>query len=141
MLDLLKDELISGGVTEHVISDAEMRLGVRLPDEYRAFLRNYGAALVPGVEVYGLPPRVEDGSPMWVDVVDVTLKLRSWGQIGTENPMNIPFSDDGMGVYFYFDTSFSPDTKIFAVGPGVYVSFSGGFYEFLKLMSKGSFTY
>lgn len=111
---------ISGPVDDTQIGKAEAELGVEFPTEYRELLRQYGAVIARGVQVYGLLPKeVNNSPPLWQDVVSVTNELRDCGQVGTERPGFIPISDDGTGVYFYLDTSEAPKTTIYAIGPGV----------------------
>lgn len=135
---LCKEGDVSGPVGDDSIAQAEAILGVKFPAEYCELLRHYGAVSAPGVEVYGLLDRAVDGSPpMWQDVVSVTKKLREWNQIGAEKKEFLPFSDDGTGVYFFFDTSKAPETSIFAAGPGVEKKFDIDLFSFLVNLSEG----
>ena len=45
----------SGGAADEAVREAEERLGVRFPEDYRRFLREFGAGGLGGVEVYGIP--------------------------------------------------------------------------------------
>lgn len=74
---------------------------------------------------------------MWENVVDVTKRLRELGQAGLEDKNFIPFSDDGMGVYFFLNTEKSPDTEIHVIGPGVCKMISNDFCEFVVSFSDG----
>ena len=74
---------------------------------------------------------------MWNDVVDVTNRLRSLGQEGADNNAFLPFSEDGTGVYFYFDTQVSPATKIWAIGPRVRKLVPGTLHEFMLGVAEG----
>lgn len=47
-------EYITGPVSDAVIEKAEKELGLRFPDSYRSFLRNYGEGGVIGVSIIGL---------------------------------------------------------------------------------------
>ena len=47
-------EYITGPVSDEVIEKAEKELGLRFPDSYRSFLRNYGEGGVIGVSIIGL---------------------------------------------------------------------------------------
>jgi hypothetical protein len=117
---LCKEGDVSGSVDDEAIAQAEAALGVRFPAEYCELLRQYGAIVAPGLDVYGLIPKsTKNDPPIWHDVVTVTNELRGWHQVGTEKKEFIPISGDGTGVYFYLDTSEAPRTKICAVGPGV----------------------
>ncbi len=116
---LCTDGQVSGPVAEAAIRHAESELGVVFPTEYREFLSQYGAALVDGAEIYGLPDPARNNPPLWHDVISMTQRLRAWGQLGSENAAFLPISSDGMGVYFFLDTGASPQTKVWAIGPGV----------------------
>ena len=107
------------------------------PEEYRQFLRLCGAALVPGAQIYGLVEPSRNDPPLWIDVRTVTELLRGWCQAGTEEPGYLPISDDGMGVYFYLDTTAAPNVEIWGIGPGVRTRISGGLYEFALKLTKG----
>tara|TARA_B100000678_G_C18224542_1_gene508297 strand:+ start:3407 stop:3856 length:450 start_codon:yes stop_codon:yes gene_type:complete len=133
---------VSGPVGDVAIERAEEELGVQFPAEYREFLRQYGAVLAPGLEVYGLLDRSNTNDPpMWQDVISITKKLRGWRQTGTEKHELIPISEDGTGVYFYLDTSEAPRTKIFAIGPGVEKVFDTDFFSFLSDLAEGELVF
>ncbi|CAN7391417.1 SMI1/KNR4 family protein [Variovorax sp. LjRoot178] len=91
----------SGAVSEEFISEVERRNELALPDEYRAFLLRYGAALLQGLEVYGLVPSAVEGEPpCWNDVRAL---LRNSGL-----PSHlVPISDDGCDFSFYLSSSWS----------------------------------
>lgn len=132
---------VSGPVDDLAIAQAESALGVQFPDEYRDLIRRYGAVLAGGVEVYGLPKVEGDTPPLWQDVVAVTKQLREWAQAGADRQSFVAICDDGTGVYFYLDTSASPATKIFAVGPGVEQAFDTGLFRFLLDLSGGKLSF
>lgn len=139
---LCKEGDVAGAVDGEAIERAETALGVKFPTEYRELLRQYGAVLAPGLEVYGLPPKADnDEAPIWQNVVSVTYELRRLGQVGTENQEFIPVSDDGAGVYFYLDTSKIPKTRILALGPGVEKEFDNGLFSFLVDLAEGKLTF
>lgn len=128
---------ISGPVTDVRIINAEADLGVRFPDEYRVFLQKYGAVLADSVAIYGLCDVVEDEPPLYQDVTAVTKQLRNWQQAGADRPSFIAFCDDGTGVYFFMDTSASPETQIWAIGPGIERTFQQGLFRFSLDLSEG----
>ncbi|KAB2721111.1 SMI1/KNR4 family protein [Brucella intermedia] len=131
---------VFGPVRDLAIAQAEADLGVQFPLEYRELLRNYGAVLAGGLEVYGLPNMDGNDPPLWQDVVGVTKQLREWKQVGADRESFIPICDDGRGFYFYLDTLASPATKIYAVGPGKEQAFETGLFRFLLDLSAGKVT-
>jgi cell wall assembly regulator SMI1 len=131
---------VSGPVNVTAIEQAEAELGVQFPLEYREFLKKFGAVIADGIEVYGLPNSDTNDPPMWQDVVAVTNELRNWGQAGTERKGFVPICDDGTGVYFFLDTTKSPKTEIWAIGPGVEKMVLSSFSEFLVDLSNGKIT-
>lgn len=127
----------SGPATQAVIDQAETALGVRFPRQYREFLSQFGAGVFDGATLYGLPDPLTNEPPLWEDVVHVTQQLRGWGQAGTENPANVPISDDGTGVYFFLDTSVAPEVRVVAVGPGVDREVGSDLFEFVVTLAEG----
>lgn len=123
--------------TAEQIENAEEVLGVEFPDQYRYFLSKYGAILVDGGELYGLPNPQKNDPPLWCDVVQSTTKLRARNQAGSENSDLIPISDDGTGVYFFLDTASSTSTKILAIGPGISKELEYDVFSFLIAQSAG----
>lgn len=135
---LCRDAEVSGAVDKSTIDYAEVLLGITFPDEYREFLTRYGAVVAHGFEVYGLlKDAAANNPPIWQDVVSVTQDLRKMGQAGTERNELVPFTDDGTGVYFYFDTSLAPKTKIVAIGPGVMWECDRSLFLFLVELAQG----
>lgn len=127
---LLEKGDCSGPVTEEFISEVEHRHGLTFPSEYRTFLLRYGAALLPGVEVYGLVPAyVESEPPIWTD-------LRSQLTERRNGPCAhlVPISDDGSDLRFYLSCADGPTFGTVLVhGPGAdEVRVSSGFFEFLE---------
>lgn len=127
----------AGPATESVIQQAEQQLGTNFPEEYREFLKKNGALVSRGVELYGLPDAAKNDPPIWQNVVEVTSNLRTLGQLGSDDLYLIPFSDDGSGVYYFFDTRESPATKIVALGPGVDSVVGGSLFEFVANLKAG----
>lgn len=134
---LCREGEVSGPADALAIEKAETELGVQFPPEYRAFLERFGAVLAEGVEVYGLPRTEGNDPPLWQDVVSVTKQLRQWEQAGSDRKGFVPICEDGTGVYFYLDTLMSPETKIWAIGPGVDKVVSASFFEFIVDLSNG----
>lgn len=87
-----------GTVSQEVIAEAEVKLGLLFPPSYRIFLSHFGASFGEGFEVYGLDPSLKPGEmPQWSDVVKSTLLLRP-----DSLPKNsIEISNDG-GEFCYF---------------------------------------
>ena len=131
----------AGPMNADAIECAERQLGVRFPDDYVSFLREFGALSAAGVQVYGLFDGHGDGPPLWESVVDVTKKLRALGQMGTECPAFVAISDDGTGIYFFLDTSMSPQTEIWAIGPGVKKIVSSSLSGFVVAYVQGRVPY
>jgi cell wall assembly regulator SMI1 len=138
--ELCSNGEVSGPCSDSDIRQAENELGVKFPSQYKEFLSKCGAALLGGVEVYGLPNPETNDPPVWQNVVTVTKQLRSWGQAGTEKPSLVPIAEDGTGVYFFVDTHDFPNTTIFAIGPGVEKKMSSDFFEFIVNLSEGKIT-
>jgi hypothetical protein len=91
---------VSGPVSDELINSAQSELGVNFPEEYVEFLREFGAVIVSGAQVYGIPYHEKNNPPLWQNVVLVTRQLRDLKQAGTERANFIAISDDGTGVYF-----------------------------------------
>lgn len=122
---------VSGPVSFEAIAHAEEALEVRFPNEYKEFLNEFGAACFDGMEIYGLPDPEKNDPPLWQSVIHVTQQLRKLGQVEADKKILVPFSDDGTGVYFYFDTAVSPDTRVWAIGPGLERIVASSLYDFV----------
>lgn len=129
----------SGPIDNLTINQAEMQLDVKFPSQYRQILKKHGAFVANGVELYGILTDKNDEPSVWIDIVEETKKLKEWEQAGTEREGFIPFSDDGCGVYFFFDTMVSPSTKIHAIGPGIDKFVSDNLYDFIIKSSRNEF--
>lgn len=88
-----------GGISDKYIEEAENILGMRLPQEYIEFLKQYGALEFGSVEIYGLMEPAIAGIP---DMIWTTSALRkkyglpiSYAVIGY----------DGFGGYYCLDLS------------------------------------
>lgn len=131
----------AGRVALDQISRVEDELGVSLPPEYKSFLEEFGAMVAPGIEIYGVFQNTSDDAPMWQSVVEVTKSLRVWQQVGAEREGYLPISDDGMGTYFFLDTTSGRNAQIFAIGPGVNIKVADNFVEFVVRFAEGSLEY
>jgi len=128
---------VAGGASDAEIEAAEAKLGLVFPQKYRDFLRSYGAALLPGAEIFGLVDVTRNDPPLWTDVRKVTEQLRSRGQAGTEDGRFLPISEDGTGVYFYLNTAIAPGVEIWAVGPSVRQLIGNDLYVFASDLASG----
>ncbi|CAN5133590.1 hypothetical protein BH11PSE2_BH11PSE2_16860 [soil metagenome] len=135
--ELLSRGEVSGPVSNPVVEQVEAELGVSLPDQYRAFLRRYGAAVVPGAAIYGIVEAPNE-PPLWSDVRPLTVELRDRRQAGAEDCSFIPVSEDGTGIYFYLNTCAAPRTEVWAVGPGVNCLVSDDLRDFVLGLAKGT---
>lgn len=96
--------LIAGPVSPQRVKEAEDRLDVMFPNEYRDFLLTYGSLLYRGMEIFGLTPcGQKDGGSVFIDVVAETLRMRQHGELA-ENEKYVVVSTDGLGTYFLLDT-------------------------------------
>ena len=91
---LLAGAFSSGPASETVISAAEHALGVVFPPSYRMFLCRYGASLLEGLELYGLPMAPESNQPpQWTNAVNSSSRL-----LRDSMPVNsVQISHDGVG--------------------------------------------
>ncbi len=137
---LLEDGVVAGPAPNGAIAAAEAGLGVTFPDQYRDFLERYGAALIGGVEIYGIVDASKNDPPLWQDVRTATGRLREHRQVGTENAQYLLISEDGTGVYFYLNTGAAPDVEVWAIGPGVRRAVSKDLYEFVLDVAGGRLT-
>jgi hypothetical protein len=135
--DLCTQGNFSGPASEQAIGQAQNELKVVFPQEYKEFLERYGAVLIPGAEIFGLPDTSKNSPPLWNDVISVTLNLREQRQYGSENVSFIPIAEDGTGVYFFLNTHASPRTEILAIGLGVNKLVSSSLYEFVLDLAGG----
>jgi hypothetical protein len=129
--------VVSGPVAEVDIDRAQTELGVVFPSAYREVLKRYGAVLIQGAEIYGLPDPLRNEPPLWINVVSVAKELQRSKQVGAEDRSFIPFSEDGTGVYFFFNTRASPRDEIWAIGPGVKKLASDDLYGFIVDRANG----
>lgn len=122
---------IHGSVSSHIIDSAERELNVVFPKEYKDFLEQYGAVLMNGTEIFGLPNPEKNDPPLFQSVLAETNRLRKIDKYWKEDRKHyIPISNDGMGISYYLDTNKSPNTNIWAIGPGIEKLVSTELYKF-----------
>lgn len=127
----------AGAISEEFISEIERQSGLAFPDEYRAFLSRYGAALLPGFELHGLVPSVIEGElPYWTDIRAL---LGKQSLNGLPSHL-VPISDDGGDFKFYLSCAVEPGHgTVLIYGPGADGKLvSHGFFEFLERAARGS---
>ncbi|MBQ2262139.1 MAG: SMI1/KNR4 family protein [Loktanella sp.] len=135
--DLCENGIVAGPASDTQIKDAETALRVVFPDQYRTFLRGYGALVAQGIEIYGIIYPVKNDPPMWQQVVETTLQLRSWKQAGSENSGMIPISQDGAGNYFYLEAASETQARVWAIGPGIELVVASSLHEFATEYASG----
>lgn len=125
-----------------MIASAEVQLGVRFPQSYRAFLAGHGAALCEGFEIAGLFFHADrDRPPLWSDVVAMNLRIRHHAH---PPEGHVAISSNGAEVTCYLDTAKIRDDgecAVVALGPGVDdVEVATDFSEFLLRCFEHSLT-
>ncbi|OYD49898.1 hypothetical protein CBY09_13195 [Acidovorax kalamii] len=110
----LEQGSVPGPAPEALILSVEQQYRLTFPSDYRAFLLKYGAALMPGFEVFGLVASHTDGeAPTWSDIRSFLRKSppcvpSGWVQI----------SDDGMDHRFFLACAPRSDNSgVFVLGP------------------------
>lgn len=88
------------GATTDEIEQAEAKLGVVLPESFRAFLQQLGWGGVEDIELYGLGSDV----PEFLDLVRVTEAERTVMQPPLP-PHLVPVLNDGGGNHYCLDSS------------------------------------
>src|SRR5581483_377733 len=91
---------IGQGASSSEIQRAQDILGVIFPDDYAAFLREYGWASIGYWEIYGLGTDV----PAYLNLIEVTLSERQEMEPNLPNTL-IPLMNDGGGNLYCLDTS------------------------------------
>jgi hypothetical protein len=98
-LRAVEDKEIGGGVFLQEIVRTEEKLSVQLPGSYKAFLNEFGWAVIGHYEVFGLGQDVPD----YMNVIAVTYDER----FVADNPLPfhlIPILNDGAGNLHCLDT-------------------------------------
>jgi cell wall assembly regulator SMI1 len=106
--DVRRDPLkeVGRGATDDEINEAEHRLGVSLPEDFKMFLRDFGWGGVGSWELFGLGADV----PQYLDLVRVALSERTEAEPSL--PMHlIPIMNDGGGNLYCLDLSESGDRQ------------------------------
>lgn len=135
---IISELTVSGPSSEDEIRDAERKLDVIFPAEYREFLAIYGAALGPGYEIAGLTHEDPEEPPLWDNVVMATRSLRdSSGRIGSYDGL-VVISHDGLSVTYYLRTEGDSAGKVLALGPGVEKEVANSFSEFIARVHAGA---
>jgi len=88
------------GATDSQIVEVERVLGVKLPDDYVLFLREFGWISLEGLELYG----VGDGVPAPWELVSSTIRERQLAEPAIPNIL-IPVMNDGAGNHYCLDMS------------------------------------
>lgn len=142
---LLASCTLAGPADEEMIQSAEAKLGVRLPQSYRAFLARYGAALCRGFEIAGLfrdTSSVEP--PLWSDVVTKTVQMRR-GSGGRIPAGYVAISDDGGDYTYYLDTGriiAGTECPVIVLGPGADgLTVARDFLDFVARAANGSLSF
>lgn len=91
---------VGSGASSERIECAERELAVRLPESYKAFLREFGWGGLGHWEVYGLG----SGAPFHLELVHETVSERTEFMPRLPLPL-IPLMNDGGGNHYCLDTS------------------------------------
>lgn len=133
VIRVLDDGDCAGPASDSLVKSAEDSLRVEFPAEYRNFLRQYGAALLLGVEIYGLAQRADPAEPpIWSDLR--TLARQSVAGLPADL---IPVSDDGGDYRFYLRSG--NESPVLVYGPGLNgIQVASSFSEFvLRAVKSG----
>ncbi len=90
---------LGNGVAPAEIAGAEAALGAKLPESYKAFLREFGWGGVDSWELYGLGA----GVPNYLHLVRMTDSERTQMHPHIPQPL-IPILNDGFGNHYCLDT-------------------------------------
>jgi cell wall assembly regulator SMI1 len=106
-LKLFSPEIIelNNPVSNEQIFEAEQKLGISLPEDYKTFIKHHNGLSLMGSVIYG----ISYGSGIY----DLE-KCYNFEHFEVDNPMPVflvPFSPDGFGNHYCFDTKhFSKDS-------------------------------
>jgi cell wall assembly regulator SMI1 len=92
-------KLLGHGANQADISSAEAALGTKLPESYKAFLREFGWGGVDSWNLFG----VGVGVPNYLHLVRVTESERTEAHPHIPPPL-IPVMNDGFGNHYCLDT-------------------------------------
>jgi cell wall assembly regulator SMI1 len=119
MLEGFYDKTIYAGPAHlEDIDRAQATLGLRFPNDYIEFLRNFGAVVGRGIEIAGVVNKEKNNPPMWVDVVEWTIRKRETNGKYLDHGF-LPISSDGLGQVFYLDLRTDGISPVVAVGLSV----------------------
>jgi hypothetical protein len=123
----------AGPAGEDLVASVESRLGKKFPKQYRAFLRQCGAALCGGFEIYGLVDAPDKGEPpTWSDL---RTALRARVERGLAKDL-LPISDDG-GDYKFLLRTDPNSSAVVIYGPGLDgVEVAKDFFDFVARASQ-----
>ncbi len=130
---VIKNGMVSGNVPLNLVSEAEKKLGVIFPNQYIEFLKEYGAIMLNGCEIFGIIStdwEKSDETPLFSSVVNETEIYRKKNSFFAENLSYIPISSDGYSKVFFLDTNLSPKTCIKSFDFGQEICASKDIYEF-----------
>jgi len=116
------------------IEEAERRLGVSFPDDYRDFIHRYGGAVIGGTSILGLrqPPLMPDEPPF---VTDESLQSRS--ELPAPYNKIVVISIDGFGNPIGFVPP-DPSIIIFNYDFGGRSVLAPSFEEYVALLLSGT---
>ena len=100
-----KFAFFAGKTEDGQIREAEAELGICFPEDYRIFLKRYGALTMGGLEIYGILKEPLQSVP---DMVWTTEALRERGLPA----QYVPVGFDGFGGYYCLDTESTAKTGI-----------------------------
>jgi cell wall assembly regulator SMI1 len=136
---LMERSDFAGPIAVELIESVESKLSVRFPNDYRSFLRQYGAVVGHGFEIAGIYTReTNDEPPMWRSVLDIAESFRRSSNDGIPESL-IPISDNGMDLTYYLDTAgiYGDMGAVIAFGPGCdTVVISDNFVDFVLRLGK-----
>ena len=107
-------------VTEDMLNESEDRLGVKLPEEYKQFLKTFGHGGIGGVEVLGIG---KNGTMIFENE---TIKYRAYGM-----PNNLLIIENCDEWVYCIDTN-NGKIVMWASGCESYSNAYNGFKEFLQ---------
>lgn len=116
LLDDMPEEtkLLGTGATGEEISSAETHLGLKIPDEYAAFLSRYGYGGAGGFEFYGLPSAEEASDFVYPHLVLLNKEMREAGL----DPTILAFQISGNGEALGLNLGNSSTPNVVAFWPG-----------------------
>jgi hypothetical protein len=123
-----------GPVSDSAIEQAENRLGVKFPQDYRFFLKKCGAGSFGGCEIYGIVP--DDTIASVPNGIWATEYLRAQSMVPDHC---VVFAFDGFDGYYCMDTTENAgkeECPVLLVRPGQTEQAEEGFAKFLLKQLK-----